>query len=59
MAYKLELPQEMPLAHPVFHVSMLKNIVRDSLLIILVETIVVNEGLTYGGILIDILDRQV
>ncbi|XP_070050687.1 uncharacterized protein [Nicotiana tomentosiformis] len=57
--YRLELPLEMSLVHPLFHVSMLKKMIGDSSLIVLVETIEVNEELTYEEILVAILDRQV
>ncbi|XP_070046023.1 uncharacterized protein [Nicotiana tomentosiformis] len=59
VAYRLELPTEMSLVYPVFHISMLKKVVRDPSLIVPVETIEVNEGLTYEEIPITILDRQV
>ncbi|XP_070046861.1 uncharacterized protein [Nicotiana tomentosiformis] len=59
VAYRLELPPEMSLVHPMFHVSVLKKIVGDSSLIVPVETIEVNEELTYEEIPISILDRKV
>ncbi|XP_070045160.1 uncharacterized protein [Nicotiana tomentosiformis] len=59
VAYNLELPAEMSLLHPMFHVSMLKKVVGDPSLIVPVETIEVNEELTYVEIPVTILDRQV
>ncbi|XP_070017448.1 uncharacterized protein [Nicotiana sylvestris] len=59
VAYKLELPLEMLLVHPVFHVSMMKKVIGDSSLIMPVETIEANEELSYEEILVAILDRQV
>ncbi|XP_019248846.1 PREDICTED: uncharacterized protein LOC109228122 [Nicotiana attenuata] len=59
VAYKLELPLEMSLVHPVFHVSILKKVVGDPTLIVSVETIDISEELTYEEILVAILDRQV
>jgi len=59
VAYKLELPPEMSLVHPVFHVSMLKKVVGDPTLIVPVETIEDNEDLTYAEIPASIIDRQV
>ncbi|XP_070045415.1 uncharacterized protein [Nicotiana tomentosiformis] len=56
---RLELPPEMSLVYSVFHMSMLKKVVGDSALIVLVETIEVNEELTYEEIPVAILDRQV
>ncbi|XP_070050379.1 uncharacterized protein [Nicotiana tomentosiformis] len=59
VAYKLELPPEMSLVHPIFHASMLKKVVGDPSAIVPVETIEVNEELLYAEIPVAILDRQV
>ncbi|XP_070050651.1 uncharacterized protein [Nicotiana tomentosiformis] len=59
VAYMLELSPEMSLVHSVFNVSMLNKVVGDLLLIVPVETIEVNEGMTYQEIPLTILDRQV
>ncbi|XP_070002863.1 uncharacterized protein [Nicotiana sylvestris] len=58
VAYKLDLPPEMSLVHPVFHVSMLKKVVGDMSLIVPVETIEANEELSYEEILVSILDSN-
>ncbi|XP_070054403.1 uncharacterized protein [Nicotiana tomentosiformis] len=49
--YRLKLDPEMSLVHLVFHVSMLKKVVGDPSLIVPIETIEVNEELTYEEIL--------
>ncbi|XP_070010648.1 uncharacterized protein [Nicotiana sylvestris] len=59
VAYRLELPPEMSLVHPVFHVSMLKKVVGDPSTIVPIEDIEVNEELSYEEIPVAILDRQV
>ncbi|XP_070017533.1 uncharacterized protein [Nicotiana sylvestris] len=59
VAYKLELPPELSLVHPVFHVSMLKRVVGYPSSIMPVETIEVNEELSYEEVPVAILDRQV
>ncbi|XP_070046920.1 uncharacterized protein [Nicotiana tomentosiformis] len=59
VAYKLELPPQISLVHPEFHVSMLKKVVRDPTFIVPVETVEVNEEWTYGEISVSIIDRQV
>ncbi|XP_070032209.1 uncharacterized protein [Nicotiana tomentosiformis] len=43
VAYMLELPPEMSLVHPVFHVSMLKKVIEDPPLIDPIETTDVND----------------
>ncbi|XP_070005537.1 uncharacterized protein [Nicotiana sylvestris] len=57
--YKIELPPEMSLAHPVFYVSMLKKVVGDPFTSVQVETIEVNEELSYEEVPVAILDKQV
>ncbi|XP_070020094.1 uncharacterized protein [Nicotiana sylvestris] len=59
VAYKPGLPPEMLLVHPIFHVSMLKKVVGDPSTIVQVETIEVNEELSYEEIPVVILNRQV
>ncbi|XP_009778310.1 uncharacterized protein [Nicotiana sylvestris] len=59
VAYKLELPPDMLLVPPVFHVSMLKKVVGDSSAIVPVETIEVSEEMLCEEIPFAILDRQV
>ncbi|XP_070013096.1 uncharacterized protein [Nicotiana sylvestris] len=59
VAYKLELPPEMSMVHPVFHVSMLRKVVGDPSSIVPVETIEVNKELSYEEVPVSILDRQV
>nr|XP_019071459.1 uncharacterized protein LOC109121245 [Solanum lycopersicum] len=59
VAYKLALPAELDLAHPVLHVSMLKKCLGDPAPILLVEGLGVDEDLSYEEIPVEILDRQV
>ncbi|XP_070015638.1 uncharacterized protein [Nicotiana sylvestris] len=59
VAYKLELPPEISLVHPVFHVSMLRKVVGDPSTIVPVKTIEVNEELSYEEVPVAILVRQV
>jgi len=59
VAYKLELPPKMSLVHPIFRMSMLKKVMGDPSAIVPIETIEVNEELSYEEIPVAILDRQV
>ena len=59
VAYELALPAELAFVHPVFHVSMLKKCLGDPTSILLVESLGVDEDLSYEEVPIEILDIQV
>lgn len=59
VAYEFELPQELSLVHPVFHVLMLRKYIGDPCCITPTEDVQIAGDLTYEGLLIAILDRQV
>ncbi|KAK4724590.1 hypothetical protein R3W88_027369 [Solanum pinnatisectum] len=59
VAYELELPQELAVVHPVFHVSMLKKCMGYPSLIISTEDIGIKDSLSYEEIHVQILDHQV
>jgi hypothetical protein len=59
VAYELELPLEMAMVHPVFHVSMLRKCVGDPSSIVPLGVANVEENLTYEEVPVEILDRQV
>ncbi|WMV19536.1 hypothetical protein MTR67_012921 [Solanum verrucosum] len=56
VAYELELPQDLEMVHPVFHISMLKKCMGDSSLIIPTEDIGIKDSLSYEEIPVQILD---
>ncbi|WMV29676.1 hypothetical protein MTR67_023061 [Solanum verrucosum] len=59
VAYELDLPNELASVHLVFHVSMLKKCIGDSVSIIYLEGLGVYESLSYEEAPVEILDRQV
>ncbi|WMV37379.1 hypothetical protein MTR67_030764 [Solanum verrucosum] len=59
VAYVLYLPNDLALVHPVFHVSLLKNCVRDLTSIVPLEGLGLKENLSYEEVLVEILDRQI
>ena len=52
VAYKLKLPSELAVVHPVFHVSMLKKCIGDSM------SILSKDNLSYEEVRVQLLDRQ-
>ncbi|KAK4731655.1 hypothetical protein R3W88_024643 [Solanum pinnatisectum] len=59
VAYELDLPNDLAMVHPVFHVSILKKCVGDPTSIVPLEGLGVDESLFYEEVSIDILDRQI
>ena len=59
VAYKLELPQELSMVHPVFHVLMLRKCIGDPSRITPIEDVQMTEDLVYEEVPVAILDRQV
>ena len=59
VAYELDLPLEMSMVHPVFHVSMLRKCLGDPSVIVPLDMVNVEENLSYEEVPVEILDRQV
>ncbi|WMV19135.1 hypothetical protein MTR67_012520 [Solanum verrucosum] len=59
VAYELDLPNELALVHPVFHVSMLKKCIGDLSTIVPLEGLEIKENLADEEVPLEILDRQV
>ena len=57
MAYQLEIAQELVVAHSVFHISILKKCLGDPSLILPTENVGIKDNLSYGEVLVQILDR--
>ncbi|XP_060177889.1 uncharacterized protein LOC132607828 [Lycium barbarum] len=58
VAFKLKLPSEMAMVHPMFHTSMLRLYKPDPSHVLTREEIEINEGLSYEEEPVQILDRQ-
>ena len=58
VAYALELPADLALVHPVFHISLLKKCVGDPASIVPLESVAVKDSLSYEDVPVKILDRQ-
>lgn len=59
VAYKLELPHDLEVVHPAFHISMLRKCLGDPSIITPIEDVQVTEHLSYEEVPIAIVDRQV
>ena len=59
VTYELELPSELALVHPVFHVSMLKKCIGNPECILPIEGLGVKDNLSYEEVLVQLLHRNV
>ncbi|XP_015162113.1 uncharacterized protein [Solanum tuberosum] len=59
VAYELDLPNDLALVHSVFHVFLLKKYVGDPTSLVPLEGLGVKGILSYGEVLVEILNRQV
>ncbi|WMV30389.1 hypothetical protein MTR67_023774 [Solanum verrucosum] len=59
VAYELDLPNDLALVNPIFHVSFLKKCVGDPTFIIPLVSVGIKDRLSYDEVLVEILDRQV
>ncbi|WMV59459.1 hypothetical protein MTR67_052844 [Solanum verrucosum] len=59
VAYELELPADLAVVYPVFHISLLKKCVGDPASIVPLESVAVKDSLSYEDVPVEILDRQV
>ena len=59
VAYELELLAKLAAVHPVFHISLLKKCMGDPASIVPLESVAVNDSLSYENVPVKILDRQV
>ena len=57
-AYELELPSDLASVHPVLHVSFLKKCIGDPSVVVLIQSIGVQNTLSYEEIPVEILDYQ-
>ena len=55
MSNELEVPAELAAVHPVFHISLLKKSVGDPTSIVPLESVAVNDSLSYEDVPFEIL----
>ena len=59
VAYELELPAELSAMHPIFHVSMLKKHIGDSIVVDPSEILDILTSLSFEEIPVEILEHQI
>ena len=59
VTYELDLLSELALVHPVFNVSMIKKRIGDSVSILLLDGLAVDENLSYEVVPLESLGRKV
>ncbi|WMV50992.1 hypothetical protein MTR67_044377 [Solanum verrucosum] len=59
VAYELELLNYLASVHPMFHVSLLKKCVGDPTSIVPLESLGIQDKLSYEEVSVEILDRKV
>ncbi|XP_047263692.1 uncharacterized protein LOC124896208 [Capsicum annuum] len=59
VAYEVELPSELSFVHPIFHVSMLKKHIGDSTVVDPLESVNIQDSLSFDEIPVEILDFQI
>ena len=59
MAYRLALPLDLSIIHPVFHVSMLQKYLHDPSHVLTPQTLQLDENMCYEKEPIAIVDRQI
>lgn len=59
MAYEFDLPQELEMVHPLFHICMLKKCLCDPSFIIPTDNYRIKDNLSYQEVLVQILDYHV
>ena len=55
VAYELDLPNDLAMVHPVFHVSMLRKLIGHENTIVPLQDVIIEEN--YEDLPVEILDR--
>ena len=59
MTYEIEFPAKLAEVHHVFHISLLKKCVGDLASVVLMESVAMEDSLSYENVQVKILDRHV